>query len=157
MKAIDDYKNMVIALVTSGIEIKPALDAAEVVIFGIQERMAEKPSQWAQTVSTWPDAVKIKADEPPIYFTQGQLAKQLKMSTASFNKMLRSKGFLRREMIDAHKPFAAGSLCYSVSTYRITEKGDSFGRECVHNRYADGSPAVRRIKWKDSIISEISK
>lgn len=180
MKAISDYKNMVMAMVTSGIEIKPALDAAEVVIFGIQGQAFNEPEAATisngdvpgsfKEVTSKPDVIELEwtgsnkafqdhfaGVEKELHFTQGQIAAQLGMSTNGFNKTMRANGFLSRSLIDSKKPMPMHSKVTAVSTYRVTGKGSLFGAERIHTRFADGSPAIYRIDWKQSIVSELKK
>ena len=128
MKAMTDYKNMVVVMTTQGIEVKAALDAAEIVIFGIQEKQEVKPS--FETVKTIEplkgDVVGSKVasntQSKKKYIDQTLLAERLGMTTQSFNRMLNEKGYLKRQPL-LNKPLSSPDL-KNVSTYVMTEKGE---------------------------------
>lgn len=158
MKSILDYKNMVVAMTTQGIDIKAALDAAELVLFGMD---GEKENTKTQT--SGPDKVDIvrlpvikessrvgsPANRINRLADQTDLARRLGVTTNHFNKLLHKAGYLRREILQNKE---LSSSVRNSSTWRLTKAGKLYGEEYTHVRYKDGAPAVYRHKWDERII-----
>jgi hypothetical protein len=158
MNKLTGYKNMVAVLVTSGVEVKAALDAAEVVIYGANKEVTKQPSNWVKNVENWDEleSAIIGNRINPEYLNQGQFAARFKKTTHHVNKTLSLNGYIHKVSLDAKK-MLSGNHNHAVTTYRITKKGKQFGVEFVHSRYADETPAGYRMMWSESLFTELSK
>ncbi|MDB4351996.1 hypothetical protein OAA60_01020 [Porticoccaceae bacterium] len=151
MNKLAEYKKMVMALVIGGIEIKPALDAAELVVFGATEKeIQEDPNN----PKNWPEISRLDKYD---YITQREIAQTMGLTTKAFNIILKRAGYIDRVMLDKYKKISGSYGENYLSTYILTEKGKKIGMSYGHVKYTDGSVAVYRFKWKRSIITELRK
>ena len=156
MNKLAEYKKMVMALVVGGIEIKPALDAAELVVFGAKEEAIKDSVDLndPRNPINWP---KVPALNKYDYIEQRAIAESMGISTKQFNLLLDKAGYLELRFVDKDKTIRGKSSDNYLSTYVLTEKGKRLGMGYGHANYTDGSVAVYRFKWKRSIITELGK
>lgn len=163
MKALKDYKNMVIAMTTQGIDVKAALDAAEVVVFGIENADEKKSAvdkkiapaeENRKPVKVHDEAPKESNDDGVYYASATIIAERMGISTRQLNIRLMNKGFLQKIPL-LNKPLNSNSP--NTTTYSLTLRGKRYGKQIAHVKYKDGSVAVWQHKWKTAIIEALTR